>query len=55
MWQVGFGEATAVDLRATGRERRASAVVLVGVGALIALAALVALLVRLADRFTNRP
>jgi hypothetical protein len=53
VWQVAFGEGR-VDLEATGTRTRTSSYVLVGLGVLLALVALMALLVRLAGRTTNR-
>lgn len=53
VWQVGFGEG-AVDLEATGVERRTTTLVLAGVGVLAALALVVLLLVRLAGRVRAR-
>ncbi len=53
VWQVGFGEG-AVDLEATGVERRTTTLVLAGVGGVAALALVVLLLVRLAGRVTAR-
>jgi len=53
VWQVGFGEG-AVDLEATGRERRVTTWVLVGIGLVLALALVVLLLVRLAARSTAK-
>lgn len=53
VWQVGFGEG-AVDLEAEGTERRLAPIVLVVVAAVLGLALVVLLLVRLAMRVTDR-
>jgi hypothetical protein len=51
VWQVGFGQG-AVEMEATGAERRTSALVLAGAGIALGLVLLVVLLVRLAMRRT---
>ncbi|HEY9557323.1 MAG TPA: hypothetical protein VIR58_11350 [Acidimicrobiales bacterium] len=53
VWQVGFGEG-AVDMEATGSERRTATLVLIGVAVVLAVALVVLLLVRLAMRSTDR-
>jgi hypothetical protein len=53
VWQVAFG-GDALDLEATGTERRTGALVLIGAGVLAALVLLVYLLVRLAVRQSDR-
>jgi hypothetical protein len=53
VWQIGFGEG-GVDLEATGTERRTSALVLAGIGVLVAVLLAGILLVRLAGRVTGR-
>ena len=52
VWQVGFGEEP-VDLRAEGKERRTSVLVLAGVAALALLALVGLVLLRLARRATR--
>jgi hypothetical protein len=52
VWQVAFGEGR-LDLQATGTRTRTSSYLLIGLGALLALVALMALLVRLAGRTTG--
>lgn len=53
VWQVGFGEGP-VDLKATGHERRLSAVALIAAGAVVALVLLMWVLVRVAGRLTAK-
>lgn len=52
VWQVRFGEGR-LDLEATGTRTRTSSYLLVGLGGLLAIVALMALLVRLAGRTTG--